>query len=203
MEATGHYKKSRDYVGMGSKAWLETGINEYRNAIRRRATDKELRNDFPALDNRLTHWKSRVRKATWERQNNRYIADKKVIVLWGEADAEKNKYVYGRHEKRDVFRLSYESKSDAVQFNRYNGQKILIIDEFVEEIPSALLLDLTHGYQCHTEYKGEDLTLNFELIYILSKFDPDGWYKDENLKAILKERITEIKHFMIEIDDDQ
>lgn len=84
-------------------------------------------------------------------------------------------------------------------FDGYDGQKIVLLDDFVGQMPLSLLLQLLDRYIVQVPVKGGFVWWNPEKIFVTSNYPPDKWYDFEtkhgkvSLDALIR-RFTEIKY---------
>lgn len=74
----------------------------------------------------------------------------------------------------------------------YDGDKIICIDEFANQIPITELLGILDGYNLRLDIKGSFTYANWEKVYITTNLSFDLWYQNahEEHKRALKRRIT-------------
>lgn len=76
----------------------------------------------------------------------------KVKFLSGPTRCGKTRYAYDNYDVDDIFKISC---SDGLKwFDGYQGQKVLILDEFKNQVQLTRMLDLLDNWQCRLEYKG-------------------------------------------------
>lgn len=120
--------------------------------------------------------------------------DLTVEVHWGVPGAGKTKHVYDRHGFENVFTVV--ACSDNVWFDGYEGEDVLLIDDFNGWIKYSFLLKLLDRYPLRLPIKGAFTYAQWTKVYITSNYPVDEWYKDATLDlGALKRRITTIKHY--------
>lgn len=76
-------------------------------------------------------------------------------------------------------------------FDGYDGQSVLIIDDFSGWIKYRFLLRLLDGYQVRLEVKGSHTWAAWTEVYITSNVPPEGWYERGAPPELLR-RLDEI-----------
>jgi len=113
-----------------------------------------------------------------------------VIVHWGKTGTNKTRIPY------EMGAFVWEP-STPEWWDGYDGEEILLIDEFYGQLKPARLLHLLDGYQQRLPIKGGFTYANWTTVYITSNVPPESWYKDipEEVKIALARRITRIEEF--------
>jgi len=136
-----------------------------------------------------------------ESQSDRQLQGVRVLVLWGPTGAGKtyaavniiaNKVDYYIAEAPSV-------KGSKMWFDGYEGQKILILDDFDGEYCTmAFLKRLLDHYKLKVEVKGGHAWAVWTTVVITSNHHPSDWYRGNGVMAIdtspLQRRLSEIRH---------
>ncbi len=120
-----------------------------------------------------------------------------VICFWGKSGTGKTRGVYEHifkcfHRATDIY--IYPGKG---WFDGYNGQKIVIMDDFYGDIPYTTLLKILDRYPFTVPIKGAHTNWKPIAIYMTSNIHPKEWYPnmdDHNNKKALLRRFTLIEH---------
>lgn len=122
-----------------------------------------------------------------------------VIVLWGYTGVGKTRFVYDQCGDRELW-----TPGDYNWFDGYNGQELVLLDDYRGEYAIQFFLKLTDRYPMQVPVKGDFVNWNPKKIYITSNEDPDYWYKDADLetKAAFKRRLDQIHVIRKPIYDD-
>jgi len=113
-----------------------------------------------------------------------------VIVHWGDTGTGKTRGPYDEG--------AYKWNPENVEWwDGYDGEPVLLIDEFYGQIKPARLLTLLDGYQCRLPVKCKFTYAQWEKVYITCNVHPDSWYPDvpERVKAAIQRRISKVVHF--------
>lgn len=88
-----------------------------------------------------------------------------------------------------------KGNGDAVWFDGYEGQEIVVIDDFYGWIPWSLLLNLADCYPLTVDTKGGHVKFTSKRIYITSNAHPSTWYPRMHDKTPLYRRVTKCIHY--------
>lgn len=89
---------------------------------------------------------------------------------------------------------SYYYKDNTKWWNNYDGQDVVIVDDYYGSFPFAFLLNLCDRYPLKVEFKGGVTEFNSSEIIFTSNKWPFDWYENEYLSALYR-RIDEAKLF--------
>lgn len=96
-------------------------------------------------------------------------------VIHGDTRSGKTRYIYTKHGCHNVFTVKVNS-SGKLWFDGYNGQKVLLLNEFYGQLRAGALLDLLDNYRQTIEVKGSSTVSNWDTVYITSNCSPTHWY---------------------------
>lgn len=139
-----------------------------------------------------------------EAASDRQAKGVKVIVIWGPTGAGKTFSAVNVLAKGVPYYIceSPAKHTDKVWFNGYQGQAILILDDFAGEVCNLNFLKrLLDHYKMKVEFKGGFVWAQWTTVIITSQHPPSVWYADctscstkpEDLAALAR-RITEVRH---------
>lgn len=103
-----------------------------------------------------------------------------VIIMWGPPAtgktyyAERNADVLTGIDNARVYKWNPETGHK--WFDNYNGQEVLLIDEFYGQTPIARMLNILDVYPMQLEVKGGMTHANWKQVIITSNSDPKEWY---------------------------
>ncbi len=121
-----------------------------------------------------------------------------VNVLWGESGTGKTRRVY-----EDTKAMGYSMTSNDIYlypgggwFDGYNGQKIVLFDDFYGDLKASLLLKVLDRYPLLLPVKGAHVNFAPEIIYITSNVHPKDWYPNipDEVRTAIMRRISTITH---------
>jgi len=126
-----------------------------------------------------------------EKKASRAFRHLNVIVHWGYTGTWKTRIAYdlGGH----IWKPSAPE-----WWNGYEGEEIIIIDEFYGQMRAARFLSLLDGYQCRLPTKGGFTYARWTTVYITSNVHPDDWYAGkipESVKQAMMRRIKKVVYF--------
>lgn len=138
-----------------------------------------------------------------------------TTTLTGEAGSGKTSFVYKKHGYENVFKLDAGADSKFM-FNGYEGQKVLLIDDFAGWIKYTYLLNILDGHPLPLNVKNGRTFAMWEQVYITSNVNPGNWYATigENLKRrigkcleVTKGNTTDLSHpwqksYVVEYDNE-
>lgn len=97
-----------------------------------------------------------------------------VFVLWGDTGIGKTRLVHELFGPK-VFTLAAE-KGDRVWWDGYEGERVLLIDEFYGWVPYGTFLQITDGYRVRLPIKGSHTYSAWNVVVITSNKSPEEWY---------------------------
>jgi len=169
--------------------------------------------DFPFRRNSKTDWALVLAEAKQGRLDNIpaevvvrcYSSLKRISVDYGMPVARGPQEVHlywgptGTGKSRTVFDLvdgkEYYLKAPTTKWwDGYQGQEIIIVDEFRGLIEVSHLLKWLDRYPCAVEVKGCQVFLNTKIWYFTSNLELSDWYKELDIetKSALRRRFTNI-----------
>lgn len=120
-----------------------------------------------------------------------------VNVYWGVSGSGKT------HRSFDEIESSgepYYRKNPLTKWwDGYNGEELVVIDEFAGIIGITHLLQWLDKYPVSVEIKGSQVPLRAYKFWITSNIDPKEWYNQEGVtqtqREALQRRLTNVIHF--------
>lgn len=122
-----------------------------------------------------------------------------VHVLWGRTGTGKTRFCVDQ-----TMNSPYWSPGDYQWYDGYNGQKIVIFDDYRGEYPIQQLLKLLDRYPMNVPIKGGFVKWSPTKIYITSNLPPSDWYpnSDGRTRAALMRRLDNVEQIETPIYDD-
>lgn len=99
-----------------------------------------------------------------------------TVVLLGDAGVGKSSYVYKKHGYDNVFKIDSDCTPQFL-CDGYDGEAILLIDDFKGWIRYGTMLDLTQGHPMKLNIKNGRTYKAWDIIYITSNVSPALWWK--------------------------
>lgn len=196
-QAINYCKKDGKFFEHGepSRQGSRTDILEVKNLLDQGSRMKDVADlHFPVFlrfERSLKSYISMTReKRNWKTE---------LYIHWGES---------GTGKSYDAFMFNQEStyslpkpNGQNVYFDGYDGEEIVIMDDFYGWIPWSLLLNLCDQYPLLVNTKGGTTPFLAKRIYITSNKRYNEWYQNiEDLRP-LKRRITKEIHYIFENSD--
>ena len=113
-----------------------------------------------------------------------------VIVHWGKTGTGKTRLPYGE----GAFKWNPEGNE---WWDGYDGEEVLLIDEFYGQIKPSRLLTILDGYQCRLPIKGGFTYAQWTKVYITCNVPPQDWYSNvpEEVRLAIERRISHVREF--------
>lgn len=141
---------------------------------------------------RILHHKGlRQLKTDLERAKRPRYRQLEVLVLWGETGLGKTRYAYENYPLNQIFKLT--EPEGKLWWDGYNGQQVLLIDDFSGWIKYRFLLNVLDVYPLDLEVKGGFVSAAFTQVIITSNYHPSQWYPRHGLDAPLARRLHQIQ----------
>lgn len=122
-------------------------------------------------------------------KNNRFI---EVAYIYGASGTGKTKGIYDKHGAQDICRVTNYRSGKGISFDGYNGQDVLVFEEFNSQIPIEDMLNYLDIYPLYLPARYSDRIACYTKVYITSNIPLDEQYKDvqknrlETWKALLR-----------------
>ena len=121
-----------------------------------------------------------------------------VEVIVGPTGCGKTRHVFDTHGYDKVYKLEQDGSSN-VWWDGYEGQDVLLIDDFYGWIKPGFLLNVLDGYPLRLPIKGSHVYANYTKVYITSNVSVTDWYTNipNNVKDALLRRINKVtNHYL-------
>lgn len=118
-----------------------------------------------------------------------------VEIYYGEAGTGKTRKAY--EENEFLYSLEQSANGQDVWFDGYEGETVLLIDDFYGWIRFAFILKMLDGYRLKLPVKGSYTWAEWDKVIITSNSAPWEWYRwSENMNwGAFQRRITKVVHF--------
>lgn len=148
------------------------------SAIESGATNEELRHEHPVLYAQRSNLVRQVRSEIYREQALKAESEGtpvRVQVLYGESGSGKTQWAQAMAGGRTV---SVQFKQGALWLADYNGEEVMVFDEFVGQVQLQYLLDLLDPFKRSTfPIKGSFVTPHLRKIYVISNKPHNTWYR--------------------------
>jgi len=173
-----------------TKQGQRNDIHEYVEAIKAGKRDRELIDEFPAQFAKIQ--RTDKMRLIIDKEATRAFRNVEVIVHWGKTGTGKTRIPY------DLGAYKFDDW-DNLWWDMYEGEPIIILDEFYGQVKPTWLLNVLDGYQLKLKIKNSFTWAKWTKVYITSNEHPDHWYKSEKIpeevRNAIRRRITQIIHF--------
>lgn len=114
-----------------------------------------------------------------EDQFGTQMRDVEVIYVQGETRTGKTYHITHSYKGEDVYRAIMGKPHP---FDGYNGQDVIMFDEFRENIPLAVMLMYLDKYPCTLEARYHDRTAAYTKVFVVSNWPFEKQYKVDKVK---------------------
>jgi len=172
-----------DYTIQGMK----TDLLSFKEDVKRGADDAFLIDNHLATIAKYPRFENRL-KEHYARERSRGFRKIEVIVHWGDAGTGKTR---GPMEEGAFKFTDYDDH----WWDGYQGEKVLLLDDFYGGVKWCTLLHWLDGYQVRLKIKGGHTYAQWTKVYITSNKRWDDWYNRDDQSA-LERRITKVVHYV-------
>jgi len=179
----------------GKRNDLET----IRDAIMSGVPLDEIYLEYPSTSVRAMKWIQKIH-AIYLKRSSRDLYTKRepkmVHVLWGTPGSGKTSRVYMEHPIDQIYKLTFgDGSANSLWFDDYQGEDVLLIDDFYGNIRYSYMLRLLDIYPLRVQCKGSYTYTKFTKIYITSNCPPEEWYSPGTIPdaSALLRRITRVE----------
>ncbi len=155
----------------------------------------EIITAFPSYGTKINNLNT-LRQEVLNEKYSKENRNVEVIYIFGDTGSGKTRFVMDNFNYNDIYKVSnYEHP-----FDNYNGQKVLLLDEFRSGLPINDLLQYLDIYPCRLPARYSDKVACFDKVYIISNEDLTHLYtniqieKPETYNALLR-RISKVLYF--------
>lgn len=193
-EAADYCKKEESRIdgywesGTISKPGKRSDLDAVKRAIDEGATEVEVADQFFGTWCRNYRAFARYKRLKTESKED---CLKEVSCFWGDAGTGKTRAVYEK-EGYEIY-----SKPDGPWFDGYEGQDVVLFDDYTGDLPSGQFLKLLDRYPMKVPVKGDFVNWTPKRIYLTSNLSPEEWYPNASAAthAAIRRRIGCIKRY--------
>ena len=127
--------------------------------------------------------------------------DLSVSYIFGASGTGKTRGIYERHNPRDICRITNYRAGKGISFDSYQGQDVLVFEEFHSQIPVEDMLNFLDIYPLSLPARYNDRVACYTKVYITSnlplekQYQSVQWEKPETWRAFLR-RIHNVTEFL-------
>ncbi len=140
------------------------------------ASNAEIVAAFPSMFTKLHHLDDLRQTLRYEEQKDKW-RDVKVTYIYGPSRTGKTRYVMEKYGYSNVYRVTNYKHP----FDGYNGQKVLLLEDYHSNLPLQEFLDIAEGYPIQLRSRYQDKVACFVEVYIISNLPLEQQYVDEQL----------------------
>ena len=117
--------------------------------------------------------------------NRFYLSEKErntemcVIVVYGTPGCGKSYWAKRIFAPNDTYTLPAVSSGGQAWFDGYNGERVLLIDEFSGRIEFELFKNMLDPYPMQCPVKGDYVPALWDTVIITTNFHPNTWYPND------------------------
>jgi hypothetical protein len=138
----------------------------------------EIESAFPAQAFRYyRHIETAIARAQRDIQIEQ-IRNVHVTYIYGAPGTGKTTYVYDHHKPQDICRITHYDKYN-MKFDHYNGQPVLVFDEFRSQIDISDMLNYLDKWYLELPARFNNRVARYTTVYIISNWRLDGQYQYE------------------------
>ncbi len=137
------------------------------------ASNAEILRAFPTSLSKLHHI-DHVRQTLLEEKYKTIFRQLYVEYLWGETGIGKTRKIMEKYGYENVFRVTNYQHP----FDGYNGQNVILFDEFRSSLPIVDMLKYLDGYPVMLPCRFNDRAACFTEVYVVSNIPFDKQYPD-------------------------
>lgn len=133
-------------------------------------------------------------KVCLDKRNNQTFRNVSVVVYWGLGGTGKTRKVFEDHP--NAFRVQSWTESNKFMFDGYEGEDVILFDDFYGDLPFETFLRLFDGHPITLNVKGGRTVAKYTKIFATSNKPPEEWYPRSLTDTIqYTRRFTEIREF--------
>ena len=137
------------------------------------ASDLEIIENFPSAMNRLPHINNARQTLLKERYKNEFRR-LSVHYIWGKTGVGKTRGVMEKYGYENVYHVTNYKNP----FDQYDGQAVMLFDEFRSSLPIADMLKYLDGYPLMLPCRFSDRVACYTEVYVVSNIPIDKQYTD-------------------------
>ena len=155
-------------------------------------TNIEIIDAFPSVMYKLEKLE-RMRQEYLKEENRNEFRILHVTYIWGKSGVGKTRSVMEKYGYENVYRVTNYNHP----FDGYNGEEVILFDEFRSSLPLADMLKYLDGYPVYLPARYSDKIALFTIVYIISNIPLERQYAYEHANEPLswnafKRRINEV-----------
>lgn len=150
----------------------ETQSEQIMEMVRAGCSNVEILEEIPGAYNKLSHIEQARQTFLAEKYSNIW-RDLEVTYIWGETGTGKTRSVMEKYGYSNVYRVSDYTHP----FDGYNGQDVILFDEFRSSLRLSDMLVFLDGYPLRLPCRYADKVACFTKVYIISNIPLEQQYR--------------------------
>lgn len=116
-----------------------------------------------------------------QKLKNKFIKNFKVEVFYGKSRAGKTRTAFETYGPQNCYVPVWNGHK--FWFDQYQGEKVLVINEFTGQAPLEMMQQLLDHYRQRLEVKGGSVMSNWDTVVITSQMHPAYWWNSYDCKT--------------------
>jgi len=160
-------------------------------------TNIDIIEAFPSYLTKTAHL-DKIRQTYKEQEYSKIFRHLEITYIYGETETGKTRYVMDNYGYENVYKVT----NYAHPFDSYEGQDIILFDEFRSSLPLKDMLQYLDGYPCRLPARYSDRQACYMKVYIVSNIPFDKQYTNIQIEEpqsfeAFRRRITKFLNFEI------
>jgi len=147
--------------GLGVRNDLTKIVEDIKNG----ATSTEIRDNYPSQYIRYSTNIQKIKQEVVKEEFSKVFRQLTITYIFGSTGVGKTRYVMEKYGYENVYRISNYGRS---AFDGYDGQDVILFDEFRSSIPISSMLMYLDGYPLALPCRYQDKQAVFTKVYIVS-----------------------------------
>lgn len=119
-----------------------------------------------------------IRQMMLNEKHREINRDIDVIYIWGDTGTGKTYGILKEHGSKNICRItSYRKGGNGIYFDSYNGEPVLVFEEFQSQIPIEDMLNFIDVYPLKLPCRYADKVACYSIVYLTSNLPLEDQYK--------------------------
>lgn len=149
-------------------------LEEIYELIKNGSSNKEIREQFPGQYIRYQDKLKLIRQELLDEEYSKIYRHLEVIYMSDQPGVGKTRFVMEKYGYETVFRVSNYKNP----FDYYDGQEVIIFEEFRDSLPIEQMLNYLDGYPLRLPARYSDRVACYKTVFIISNWHYENQYKD-------------------------
>jgi len=149
-------------------------LEEIYELIKGGISNKEIREQYPGQYIRYQDKLKLIRQEIFDEKYSKMYRHLEVIYISDQPGVGKTRFVMEKYGYENVFRVSNYKNP----FDHYDGQEVIIFEEFRDSLPIEQMLNYLDGYPLRLPARYSDRVACYKTVFIISNWNYENQYKD-------------------------